>query len=528
MVLDCTDDFQVAWKDPGDAGLRWGRDPGHLPRPLPPLAQAYGVRLAIPMQPGSRLIFLNGYPFTARPAQGPPPTRPAQGPSLPDSTTGTQAWESHYLPQIKDICFRIRDGRYEDMPAAELAASLDFLFLDAVRAFELTQEASRPFIGPIVNFFSFCERELGTDGLIQAAAMLQGSDNASVAAGRALAELAQMGAAKPALAEALRARRFDQLHSVEGSANFTNAFGAFLDEFGWRAESWSLIHVPVWKEDPTVPLELIARFLEAGVDPALATIQGASDQREQALQQAKSRLSGDSLTRFRELLSGVGALSYVMEARAFWQLTAAGVLRAPILSLGQKLVEAGVVEQPSDVFFLYLDELKKVAGSPRPLHDLIRQRSTEFARWETLDPPTSVGAAGRPALPPDPVMQMAFRLVLGIGAPSSVEGNTIAGSGASRGIVRGRARLIRSLADAERLERGDILVCQTTSPAWTPLFSIAAAVVTDAGGILSHSGICAREYGIPCVVGTQVATKRIPDGALLTIDGEKGTVTIDD
>ena len=125
-------------------------------------------------------------------------------------------------------------------------------------------------------------------------------------------------------------------------------------------------------------------------------------------------------------------------------------------------------------------------------------------------------------------MQAAVRLVLGVGAPSSIEGNVITGSAASKGVVRGRARLIRSLAEAGRLEPGDILVCQTTSPPWTPLFAIAAGVVTDAGGILSHSAICAREYAIPCVVATQVATARIPEGAMVTVDGAKGTVTIED
>jgi pyruvate,water dikinase len=92
--------------------------------------------------------------------------------------------------------------------------------------------------------------------------------------------------------------------------------------------------------------------------------------------------------------------------------------------------------------------------------------------------------------------------------------------------MQGTARVLRDLSQADRLQPGDVLVCETTSAPWTPLFAIAGAVVTDSGGILSHSAICAREYGIPCVVGTQTATQRIPDGALLTIDGVKGTVYI--
>ena len=86
---------------------------------------------------------------------------------------------------------------------------------------------------------------------------------------------------------------------------------------------------------------------------------------------------------------------------------------------------------------------------------------------------------------------------------------------------------IRELADADRLEPGDILVCGMTAPPWTPLFAIAAGVVTDTGGVLSHSAICAREYSIPCVVGTMVGTSVIRDGSFITIDGERGLVRLE-
>jgi pyruvate,water dikinase len=111
-------------------------------------------------------------------------------------------------------------------------------------------------------------------------------------------------------------------------------------------------------------------------------------------------------------------------------------------------------------------------------------------------------------------------------APAA-ESNVVKGNAASRGTARGRARLIMSLGESAKLQAGEILVCPSTAPPWTPLFAIAAAVVTDTGGILSHSAICAREYGIPAVVGTQTGTQRIPDGAMITVDGALGTVVIE-
>jgi pyruvate,water dikinase len=94
--------------------------------------------------------------------------------------------------------------------------------------------------------------------------------------------------------------------------------------------------------------------------------------------------------------------------------------------------------------------------------------------------------------------------------------------------VRGRARIIRSLAEAGALRTGEVLVARTTAPPWTPLFATAAAVVTDTGGVLSHSAVVAREYGIPAVVGTLAATQLLRDGQLLEVDGNAGTVTVID
>ena len=108
------------------------------------------------------------------------------------------------------------------------------------------------------------------------------------------------------------------------------------------------------------------------------------------------------------------------------------------------------------------------------------------------------------------------------GEPSDT--GALQGTGASPGQYRGVARVIRSLAEAERLGDGEVLVCGVTAPTWTPYFAVAGAVVTDAGGALSHTAVVAREYGIPAVVGTRTGTREIADGALIEVDGSEGVV----
>jgi pyruvate,water dikinase len=127
-------------------------------------------------------------------------------------------------------------------------------------------------------------------------------------------------------------------------------------------------------------------------------------------------------------------------------------------------------------------------------------------------------------------MEQNLSLVKFFGAPppESPDPRIINGNAASAGRVTGTARVILSLDESERLRQGEILVCPATMPPWTPLFAIAAAVVTDHGGVLSHTAIVAREYQIPAVVGAKVATTLIRDGQTITVDGNAGTVKLED
>ncbi len=124
-------------------------------------------------------------------------------------------------------------------------------------------------------------------------------------------------------------------------------------------------------------------------------------------------------------------------------------------------------------------------------------------------------------------MEAALGKMFGMPVEPSTDPNVIPGIGASPGTVQGRARVVKNLSEASKVQPGDVLVCEMTMPAWTPLFSIASAVVADTGGVLSHCAIVSREYGMPCVVGTQIGTTALQDGMMLTVDGSQGIVRID-
>ena len=518
MVSNVQNDFSVTWENPTDGEMPWLFDAMHTPAPLVPLAAEFWDRLMSAYM-GMRTVYVNGYAFSS-PASPRPPS-----PEILDRGI-FDVWTNDYLPKIKDTCERIRAGDYESMSLGDLGDSLEGIVAEAINAFGYTMKAITGFMGPTFGFVEFLQNELGAEGPQLAATLLQGFENGTAAAGAGLSELAEEAAKRPAVAEALRQGNFDSLKAVEGGAEFTARLRTYLDEFGWRVDSWTYIERPTWAENPRLPLTLISHYVsDSERSPAAAHLRAVA-QREDAVRDVETRLHADKLPQFRAMMATCQVHVPISEGRALWQLITVGSLRVPFLALGRKLVAAGALATADQVFFLNTRGLKDAAHSPTPqVKAMAEKRQAEFAHWGTLTPPPFVGIPPDMAqMPPEAVALLT--LFFGL-APPSIEGREIKGQAASKGVVTARARVLRDLSEAERLLPGEVLVCTTTAPPWTPLFAIAAAVVTDSGGVLSHSAICAREYAIPCVVATQVATKMIVDGSMITVDGTKGIVKME-
>jgi pyruvate,water dikinase len=195
------------------------------------------------------------------------------------------------------------------------------------------------------------------------------------------------------------------------------------------------------------------------------------------------------------------------------------------------LVEAGVLDRPDDVLYLLPPEIDGAlaGGGGGDLRAAVAERRAEHEHWMTKVPPVVVGGVREDGTTAEAELTPFAAAFVPPPPPSEgpVDG-VIRGLAVSRGVAKGTARVIVDLADADRFEPGDVLVCVMTSPPWTPLFALASAVVADTGGMGSHPAIAAREYGIPCVLGTAHGTRSIPDGAVVVVDGEQGTVELVD
>lgn len=199
------------------------------------------------------------------------------------------------------------------------------------------------------------------------------------------------------------------------------------------------------------------------------------------------------------------------------------LMRHAVLRLGAILHRQGILDGEEDVFFLQRDELVAAIqeGMNRDLTRTVAPRRESWERQRGLAPPIMLGQM-------PPLLKRAFEKALGtLGTASSKEGHIVTGFAASPGRAKGPARIIRRAEEFDRLQAGDVLVSPATTPAWTPLFSRAVAVVTDVGSLVAHASLVAREYGIPAVVGTGNATSRLRDGQMVTVDGSRGIVDVE-
>jgi len=514
MEATTVNDAGVTWPSP-DASITWVQDGLHAPTPVSPLIR--GLIQAGPMS--ASLNFVNGYLYTAVGLMPPPPPEVVQRGAL-------DVWENDYLPRIKATCERIRGRDYDSMPVADLVKMIPVVLGEMGEAFFPTLMLFGGYMVPSARLIAFCERELGSDGARLAATVLQGFDNETRAAGARLAAMAEYALAYPEVAACLLDGRYDSIATTSGGPGLVQLLSAFLADYGWRASSFWSQHERTWAEAPDEVLDLVARYVR---EPSLSptnSIERAVRQREETVCLVEGQLDAGKLPEFRSLLAAAQGHVPISEGRARWQLTLVGSCRVPIVALGRKLVATGAIADANDIFYLTPAELAAAAANPgRSFSATVEQRQQEQARWSALTPPPLIGP------PPDTSgfderEASMSRFFVG-DVPASVRDNVISGVAASGGLIRGKARVILDLAQGSSLEAGEILVCRSTAPPWTPLFAIAGGVVTDSGGLLSHSAICAREYAIPCVVATRVATTQIPDGAWIILDGNKGTITIE-
>ncbi len=510
------------------ARYSWRWDQVKNPLPLTPLSQDFfntkregmaraARRTGRPAD--SERIFVNGYAF-ARPVE-PAADEAERYSAIAERDAESridrllELWESTYLPEAEALTASLREWARPDDSLIELAGRWDEVESISRRLGEL-HTLSTGLISPAMRQFEdLCRNEFAGDGEQIARKAVAGMANMSIKSAQALWELSRRALERPAVASLIRSsapERFPaQLGGVDQGGEFRDLLEDYLEKYGHRNESFFEISFPTWREEPRFVVSAVRSFLDVPDDHSPRLMhQRVAERRETTTEESVRRLaSKEKAVAFLASQRRAQQYTVLMEDHNHYidQRGHSG-LRAPCLAIAARLVSAGAIAQVSDVFYLHGAEIREAASrSGEGWKAIVASRRANRDVWLGVLPPPTIG--GEP-----------------VGVRDDSEDGVVHGIAASGGVATGRARVVLTLDAIDRLAPGDVLVTYATAPPWTPVFAYAAAVVTDAGGPLSHCAVVAREYGIPAVVGARGATSRIRDGMVIAVDGSAGVVRL--
>ncbi len=309
----------------------------------------------------------------------------------------------------------------------------------------------------------------------------------------------------------------DEMVNFEGGQETREAFNAFLNKYGMRCAGEIDMTRTRWSEKPFILVPIILgniknlepnagkRKFEQGLKEALEKEQELIDRLKQIPDgEQKAKETKRMIDQIRNFIGYREYPKYGMINRYF-------VYKKALLKEAEQLVQAGVIREKEDIYYLTFDELREVVRTKKLDYQIISKRKGEYRFYEKLTPPRVITSDGE--------------IVAGKYKRENLPAKAIVGLPVSSGVIEGRARVIINMADAD-LEDGDILVSAFTDPSWTPLFVSIKGLVTEVGGLMTHGAVIAREYGLPAVVGVENATKLIKDGQRIRVHGTEGYIEI--
>ncbi|AFZ18844.1 phosphoenolpyruvate synthase [Allocoleopsis franciscana] len=308
-----------------------------------------------------------------------------------------------------------------------------------------------------------------------------------------------------------------ELVKLEGGQEAQNAIATFLHKYGMRCVGEIDITRTRWSEKPTTLVPTILsniRNLEPGeCDRKFEQGQQEALKKEQELLERLKQLPDgeQKVNETKRMISLIRNFIGYREYPKYGIVSRYFVYKQALLKEVEQLVQAGVIHEKEDIYYLTFEELREVVRTNKLDYPIISKRKDEYKFYEKLTPPRVITSDGE--------------IIAGEYKRENLPAEAIVGLPVSSGVIEGRARIVLNMEDAD-LEDGDILVTSFTDPSWTPLFVSIKGLVTEVGGLMTHGAVIAREYGLPAVVGVDNATKLIKDGQRIRVHGTEGYVEI--
>jgi pyruvate,water dikinase len=448
--------------------------------------------------------------------------------------TGVAHWADEARPRYAQVAAEWSGRDLAATPSPELLAGANRIVEAAANYYVSIQLALGPPVISEALFTVVYNHLIKRKSDPPALTFLLGFDNTPIRAEKSLYDLA-MGARGHDVLAAYLARTSGKeiaaayeaqaapIAAGESWGEFTRRLTEHLNHFGHAVYDLDFAKsVPA--DAPASLLDTLRHFMAGQGRNPYERQAAAKAARELAAASLQARLGWPRRPLFRKVLGWAQRSAPLREDALADVGLGWPVLRRILREIGGRMAAAGAMADRDDVFWLKWEEVKQAArllDAGQPVEDYRRAIAERREIWErehVVTPPVALPLKGGARI---------FGLDLTNMMPArsgQAEGNTIKGIGASPGKVTGPACVIHGPEEFDHMKPGDILVAKITTPAWTPLFALASGVVTDVGGPLSHSSIVAREYGVPAVLGTGVATQRIHSGQQITVDGNNGVV----
>jgi pyruvate,water dikinase len=554
-------DFPVEWDDDIEPTLLWGWDDFHSPLPRTPMTASAGeittagskmlAKKAGTYRPGGRSKVINGYPFSASTAPPFTDDEKAEREAKLDREIEKvrENWDNEWLPELKADLAEMKAVSYSTLDAGALWKTIERALQLNIRHWQIHHFVVLPVIAQSERLEKISSKLLeliGETSKSSAHILLHGVETLTVQSIKILEALARDAGERPEVRSVLERdisadETLAALNETAAGREWRSGLDEYLHDFGYRCTGFDL-SFPTWVEDQSFAFQIIRGLLDAGESGA-----AADAERERALDAERDAL----LVKIREAGKSDPKLLAEFD-RAYelgqqvWPLKedhshyidqgSTAIVRIAIAEMGRRLEASGAISHADDIWYITLGEaslalngnpientmlegsvkealLAQLSGyAPVDLHKLVVERRAERQRFSKLTPPKHLGT-----YPPDYEDEEE--------SDSEAESaGTLRGVAASSGEASGIARVVLSPDDFHKVRKGDVLVCRSTAPMWTPLFRVISALVSESGGILSHPAVVAREFKLPAVVGVPRATGLIADGQPITVSGSDGLV----
>lgn len=561
LATKFTDDrFPIEWKDEAEKSLMWFYDDLHCPNPISPLYFDVGgwwdcdgrwgsdctymyQRFGAPIGKAWIAKKIGGYVYSAVV----PPEMDADkiGPMFDYYTkvmpiyadTFMERWDKEYVPRLLQMHKAMLDFDFEHRSLPEIMIHMEDILDMKSEAFRIHWIINLAQFQASTNFTNVYEKVMGKVDPVEIGKINVSPKDRNWDSLKALWEMKEYVCSVPALKElflnsdaaGIMARAGD----IAGGSKLLEMVNNYREEYGFKAMYTHEFIYRTWYEDPTPVYEAVRGYVANDYD-FNAEYKACMDSQKAAIEGLYARVTDPALlAELKYALDLCVKMAPLTPDHHFY--IDQGIyshMRVAFVQIGKAMVRAGLLEDAEDIFMLKYDEIRCTCTSDYPVKDLVKTRRAEMEAARKMAPQEWYGTATEWQVYNEPYKSL-------WGYPQKFEAEqqeketkaeisktVLKGIPGCPGCQEGVAHLVSDPSELDTVKEGEILVCKMTNPAWVVSFSKISALVTDTGGALSHPAVVAREFGVPCVVGTRRATQLIKTGDKIRVDGSKGVVEV--